>query len=267
MPAGFLRLALRKVRRLSGKVVLTRLPTQASTGSMTQSLFILTGSGVSAESGLGTFRDTDGLWAKFDWRELATPEAFASKPEQVHAFYNARRAGLKDARPNAAHHALAELEKAWLAQGGDFLLVTQNVDDLHEQAGSERVVHMHGELKKMRCEACGYVHDAFDEITTDLPCLNCREAGGLRPHIVWFGEMPMEMELIYDQLEACDLFVAIGTSGTVYPAAGFSQVAKQNGARCLEINLADTDTSPLFDEVRKGVATQAVPAWVADMVG
>lgn len=234
---------------------------------MTQSLFILTGSGVSAESGLGTFRDTDGLWAKFDWRELATPEAFASKPEQVHAFYNARRAGLKNAKPNAAHLGLAELEKAWLARGGEFLLVTQNVDDLHEQAGSERVVHMHGELKKMRCEICGEVHEAFDEITTDLPCLNCREAGGLRPHIVWFGEMPMEMDLIYNQLEACDLFVAIGTSGTVYPAAGFSQVAKQAGARCLEINLEETDTSPLFDEARKGPATQAVPAWVADMVG
>ena len=234
---------------------------------MTQSIFILTGSGISAESGLGTFRDTDGLWARFDWRELATPQAFAATPERVHEFYNARRAGLKAVRPNAAHQALADLEKAWLARGGEFLLVTQNVDDLHEQAGSERVVHMHGELNKMRCDRCDEVHDAFDAITTDLPCLNCREAGGLRPHIVWFGEMPMQMELIYDQLERCDLFVAIGTSGTVYPAAGFSQLAKQSGAHCLEINLDETDTSPVFDEVRKGLATQAVPAWVAGMVG
>lgn len=170
---------------------------------MLPSLIILTGAGISAESGLATFRDADGMWAKFDWRELATPEAFAAKPEKVHEFYNARRANLKDAKPNAAHLALAELEREWLKRGGDFLLVTQNVDDLHEQAGSQRLIHMHGELNKMRCEHCGYVHDAFDEITTDLPCLNCREAGGLRPHIVWFGEMPMQMDLIFDELETC----------------------------------------------------------------
>lgn len=230
------------------------------------SLIILTGAGISAESGLGTFRDTDGLWAKFDWRELATPEAFAAKPAQVHEFYNARRANLKDATPNAAHFALAELEKAWLNRGGEFLLVTQNVDDLHEQAGSERVVHMHGELKKMRCEVCGDVAEAFDEITTDLPCLNCREAGGLRPHIVWFGEMPMEMELIYSALETCAHFVAIGTSGTVYPAAGFSQVAKQAGAHCTEVNLDTTDTSPLFDTLIQGPAGDTVPAWVESIL-
>lgn len=234
---------------------------------MPQSLVILTGSGISAESGLGTFRDTDGLWAKFDWRALATPEAFASQPEQVHAFYNARRANLKSAQPNAAHIALARLEKAWLSRGGEFLLVTQNVDNLHEQAGSERLIHMHGDLTKMRCEHCGEVHDAFDEITTDLPCLNCRKAGGLRPHIVWFGEMPMEMDLIYNRLEACDLFVAIGTSGTVYPAAGFGQHARHIGARCIEINLENTETSGVFHEIRQGPATLAVPAWVADMVG
>lgn len=234
---------------------------------MTQSLVILTGSGISAESGLGTFRDTDGIWAKFDWQVLATPEGFRTQPENVHEFYNARRAGLKKAEPNAAHFALAELEKAWIARGGDFLLVTQNIDNLHDRAGSERLIHMHGELNKMRCEHCGYIHEAFDEITVDLPCLNCRQAGGLRPHVVWFGEMPLEMELIYNQLESCDLFVAIGTSGTVYPAAGFSQIAKQVGARCIEINLDDTETSPIFDEHRKGLATQAVPAWVAEIVG
>lgn len=234
---------------------------------MTSNLIILTGAGISAESGLGTFRDPDGLWAKFDWRELATPEAFAAKPNEVHAFYNARRAGLKTSTPNAAHHALVELERAWIARGGEFLLVTQNVDDLHDKAGSQRLIHMHGELAKMRCEHCGYVHDAFDEISVDLPCLNCRRAGGLRPHIVWFGEMPMQMDLIFDQLARCDLFVSIGTSGTVYPAAGFGQVAKEAGARCIEINLETTETSPVFDEVRNGQATQAVPAWVAEMVG
>lgn len=234
---------------------------------MTQSLVILTGSGVSAESGLGTFRDTDGIWSKFDWQVLATPEGFANQPDEVHAFYNARRANLKGAKPNPAHYALAELEKAWLARGGEFLLVTQNVDNLHELAGSERLIHMHGELTKMRCEHCGYVHEAFDEITVDLPCLNCREAGALRPHIVWFGEMPMEMDLIYNRLEACDVFVAIGTSGTVYPAAGFSQIAKQVGAKCIEINLEATETTSLFDEIRQGKASEAVPAWVAEIVG
>lgn len=233
---------------------------------MLPSLIILTGAGISAESGLATFRDADGIWAKFDWRELATPEAFAAKPEQVHDFYNARRANLKDAKPNAAHFALAELEREWIKCGGEFLLVTQNVDDLHEQAGSQRLVHMHGELNKMRCEHCGYVHDAFDVITTDLPCLNCREAGGLRPHIVWFGEMPMQMELIFDALENCRHFAAIGTSGTVYPAAGFSEVARNAGAHCTEINLEITDTSPVFHRIIPGPAGETVPAWAREML-
>lgn len=233
---------------------------------MPPSLIILTGAGISAESGLATFRDADGMWAKFDWRELATPEAFAAKPEKVHEFYNARRANLKDAKPNAAHLALAELEREWLKRGGEFLLVTQNVDDLHEQAGSQRLIHMHGELNKMRCELCGFVHDAFDEITTDLPCLNCREAGGLRPHIVWFGEMPMQMDLIFNDLETCRQFAAIGTSGTVYPAAGFSQIARQAGAHCTEINLEVTDTSPVFDRIIAGPAGETVPEWVAELL-
>lgn len=233
---------------------------------MPSTLIILTGAGISAESGLGTFRDKDGIWANYDWRELATPEAFETKPEEVNAFYNARRANLKNAAPNAAHLALAELEKAWIKLGGEFLLVTQNVDDLHEQAGSERVLHMHGELKKMRCEHCGHVTEAMDEITTDLPCLNCRRAGHLRPHIVWFGEMPMDMELIYPALESAALYAAIGTSGTVYPAASFCQVAREAGAHCVELNLEATETSGFFDEQKFGPASKVVPEWVADVV-
>lgn len=229
---------------------------------MTGSLVILTDAGISAESGLGTFRDTDGLWAKFDWQALATPEAFAAEPFKVHEFYNARRANLATARPHAAHEALARLERDWLARGGDFLLVTQNVDDLHEQAGSQRLVHMHGELKKMRCEACHTVATAFDEIGTDTPCPRCRQPGFLRPHVVWFGEIPLEMDLIFQALESCTHFVAIGTSGTVYPAAGFSEIARRAGAHLTEINLAETDTSPVFDSHITGPASAAVPAWV-----
>ena len=229
---------------------------------MTGSLVILTGAGISAESGLGTFRDTDGLWAKFDWQALATPEAFAAQPFKVHEFYNARRANLATARPHAAHNALARLELDWLARGGDFLLVTQNVDDLHEQAGSQRLIHMHGELKKMRCEACHTVATAFDAIGTDTPCPRCQQPGFLRPHVVWFGEIPLEMDLIFQALETCTHFVAIGTSGTVYPAAGFSEIARRAGAHLTEINLAETDTSPVFDSHITGPASAAVPAWV-----
>ena len=233
---------------------------------MTGSLVILTGAGISAESGLGTFRDTDGLWAKFDWQELATPEAFHARPHTVHEFYNARRANLAEATPNAAHDALARLERDWLARGGEFLLVTQNVDDLHEQAGSQRLVHMHGELKKMRCEACHTVAAAYDTIGTDSPCPRCQQPGFLRPHVVWFGEIPLEMDLIFRTLETCTHFAAIGTSGTVYPAAGFSEVAKRAGAHLTEINLAETETSPVFDTHVSGPASTAVPAWVTNLL-
>ncbi|MFS2316574.1 NAD-dependent deacylase [Maricaulis sp. D1M11] len=231
---------------------------------MSGHLVILTGAGVSAESGLGTFRDTDGIWSKFDWRELATPEAFAAKPHEVHAFYNARRKNLVTARPNAAHQALAELEAAWIARGGEFLLVTQNVDNLHETAGSERLVHMHGELSRMRCTNCHATGEAPKELSSLDTCSACGSTGTLRPHIVWFGEMPLQMELIYSQLESCNLFVSIGTSGTVYPAAGFSQVARDAGARCIEINLEETDMSPVFHEHRLGKASEAVPAFVRE---
>src|SRR3954469_24281844 len=181
-------------------------------------IFVLTGAGVSAESGLGTFRDKagTGIWARFDPMTLATPEAFARDPAQVHAFYNMRRRNLIGAEPNPAHLALAQLEAGLAESGGDLFLCTQNIDDLHERAGSQRVVHMHGELLKARCMACGGIMPWHDDLRVEVPCPSCRHSGGLRPHVVWFGEMPLEMDAIYDALLAADLFVAIGTSGSVY---------------------------------------------------
>ena len=173
-------------------------------------IFVLTGAGVSAESGLGTFRDKDGLWSRFDPMKLATPEAFARDPDQVHAFYNMRRQNLLSAEPNAAHRALARLEAALAERGGSLFLCTQNIDDLHARAGSERVVHIHGELLKARCTACGETMPWRDDLSVEVPCPSCRHSGGLRPHVVWFGEMPLEMDAIYDALlgPTCSLLLA-----------------------------------------------------------
>ena len=221
-------------------------------------IVVLTGAGISAESGLGTFRGAGGLWENHRVEEVATPEAFARDPGLVYRFYNARRAQLLsgDVQPNAAHLALAELESRF---PGNFALVTQNVDNLHERAGSRRLYHMHGELAKMRCQATGSVAPApaaFDGAST---CDCCGDAGNLRPHIVWFGEMPMYMAEIDALLSDCDLFVAIGTSGTVYPAAGFVQLARRAGATTLEINPDPTDASSMFDTHWRGPATREVP--------
>jgi len=225
-------------------------------------IVILTGAGVSAESGLGTFRDTGGIWEKFDPMTLATPEGFAADPDTVHAFYNARRNDLLAAEPNAAHHALAALETAWRDDDrGEFSLVTQNIDDLHEQAGSDPL-HMHGELFKGRCQACGHVFTHRDALSTGRACEACARAGGLRPHVVWFGEMPLGLERIYDALARCDLFAAVGTSGTVYPAAGFVQEALQAGAHTVELTLEPGEVSPLFAEHHHGPASTRVPGWV-----
>lgn len=226
---------------------------------MSDTLVILTGAGISAESGLGTFRDTDGIWSKFDWRKLASPEGFAEDPEAVHAFYNARRQGLLEAAPNAAHRALAELEARW---PGELLLVTQNIDDLHERGGSTDVVHMHGELLKARCEACEAVFGCRADLSVSTPCPDCSEAGHVRPHVVWFGEMPLALEQIYETLLRCDLFVAIGTSGAVYPAAGFVQEARLAGARTVELSLEPGEVSAAFDERIYAPATEATPAFV-----
>jgi NAD-dependent deacetylase len=235
------------------------------TGLAFHRIVILTGAGISKESGLDTFRDADGIWAKVRLEDVATPEAFARNPAQVQAFYNARRRALRNGNiaPNAAHRALAELERQ---HPGEVLLVTQNIDDLHDRAGSRHLVHMHGELFKARCTGCERVHDWRDdiEIATDSSC--CGAPSGLRPHVVWFGEMPLEMDRISAALAACDLFVSIGTSGTVYPAAGFVQEARFAGAHTVELNLEPSDGHSLFADRRYGPATQIVPAYVEELL-
>lgn len=225
-------------------------------------ILILTGAGISADSGVATFRDTGGIWAKYDYREVATPEGFAANPALVHEFYNLRRQGLGTVRPNKGHEALARLERDVGQEGGTVTLVTQNVDDLHERAGSRNLIHMHGELAKIRCEHCGTVEHWHEYLSTETSCPACHNKQGLRPHIVWFGEMPMYMEAIYDALGEADLFVSVGTSGSVYPAAGFVAEAKQQGIPCVELNLEPSDNAYLFDETRYGRAEEIVPVWV-----
>lgn len=228
-------------------------------------IFVLTGAGISAESGLGTFRDKagEGIWARFDPMKLATPEAFARDPDLVHEFYDARRENLLAAAPNAAHAALARLE---VALGEDLTLVTQNIDDLHERAGSRRVVHMHGELLKARCGACETVVAWRAALGREAACAACGRIGRMRPHVVWFGEMPLAMREIEEALARADLFIAIGTSGSVYPAAGFVDIARRGGIRTCEVNLEPSDNARLFDEARYGPASQAVPAWVDEIL-
>jgi NAD-dependent deacetylase len=229
-------------------------------------IFVLTGAGVSAESGLSTFRDKDGLWARFPIEEVATIQGYERNPRRVLDFYNLRRANLAGAQPNPAHVALAQLEAFWAERGGEVTLCTQNIDDLHEQAGSRRVIHMHGELKKTRCHDCGHVTLADGDLSVELGCSACGRIGGLRPHVVWFGETPLEMDAIYEALAGADLFAAIGTSGAVYPAAGFVAAARQAGIPTLELNLAPSDNAGLFDAARYGRASETAPAWVAEMI-
>ncbi len=231
-------------------------------------IFVLTGAGVSAESGLGTFRDKSGtgLWARFDPMKLATPQAFARTPEAVHEFYNFRRRNLLTAKPNAAHIALSRLQGEMQARGGKVTLVTQNIDDLHERGGAEDVVHMHGELLKARCAACGALRLQREDLTIAHGCEACGRAGTMRPHVVWFGETPLFMEEIHAALTTADLFVAIGTSGAVYPAAGFVSLARRLGVRCCEINLEPSDNAAEFDERHYGAASETVPAWVATLL-
>jgi NAD-dependent deacetylase len=227
-------------------------------------IVILTGAGVSAESGLATFRGADGLWEGHRVEDVATPEAFARDPTLVHAFYDARRAKLDTVLPNDAHRALARLDSEW---PGELLLVTQNVDDLHERAGSKRLLHMHGELTKGWCLRCNERFGWAGPMGSSAQCPSCDTAGIVRPDIVWFGEMPYEMERIDEALRNCDLFVSIGTSGAVYPAAGFVQTARYCGARTLEMNLEPSLGSYMFDESRNGPAGELVPAWVEELLG
>jgi len=225
-------------------------------------IVILTGAGISKESGLDTFRDADGIWAKVRLEDVATPEAFARDPETVHAFYSDRRQGLLSGNvaPNAAHAALARLEAEW---PGEVFLVTQNIDDLHERAGSENLLHMHGELLKGRCLACGSVCPWDEAMTVMSTCPACAEIGSMRVHVVWFGEMPFGMERIYQALARCALFLSVGTSGNVYPAAGFVEEVRANGsARTVELNLEPSEGFSLFEERIYGPATDVVPAYV-----
>lgn len=222
---------------------------------------VLTGAGVSAESGLPTFRDADGLWEGHDPMTVATPEAFEADPDLVHRFYDERRAVLGRVEPNAAHVALAVLEQHL---GDDLYLVTQNVDDLHERGGSQRVHHMHGRLRAAWCTICGRRHEWTLSLGDRPPCPACGRPG-LRPDVVWFGEMPYDMDSVQRAVFDCDLFVAIGTSGLVYPAAAFVHYAIGNGADTLELNLAPDAVSD-FAAVRKGPATETVPAWVEEML-
>ena len=227
-------------------------------------MVILTGAGISAESGLPTFRDKDGLWEGQRVEDVACLEAFARDPERVQRFYNLRRAALNNVEPNAAHQALARLQQAW---PGRVTLITQNVDDLHERAGSTEVIHMHGELRKALCTHCGHRMEWLDELHGSTPCPACECRHDLRPDIVWFGEIPYHMERIDAAVGAAGIFAAIGTSGLVYPAAGLVHLAKSAGARTLEINNTQTQVSGCFDRHLIGPATLQVPRWVEELIG
>ena len=227
-----------------------------------ENIVILTGAGISAESGLETFRASDGLWSNHKIEDVCTPEALARNPDLVHDFYDMRRAALATVAPNPAHEALARLERDW---PGRVLLVTQNVDDLHERAGSHNVLHMHGELKSALCAACGHRLDWQESLPPGAICPAC-VAPLLRPDIVFFGEIPYQMERIEEALAGASLFVSIGTSGAVYPAAGFVRIARATGVDTLELNLEPSAGSGWFDECRHGPASLIVPAWVDELL-
>lgn len=226
-------------------------------------IVILTGAGISAESGLETFRAEDGLWAQHRVEDVATPEGYARDPEAVIAFYNARRAQAAKAEPNAAHRALARLEEAF---PGEVLVVTQNVDDLHERGGSRAVIHMHGSLKSALCATCGHRWEAPSVMKVGDACPRCTQPTA-RPDIVWFGEMPYQMEEIFDHLSEAEVFASIGTSGNVYPAAGFVSEARRAGAHTIEFNLERSVIGNQFAEHRTGPASQTVARWVDELTG
>jgi NAD-dependent deacetylase len=227
-------------------------------------IVILTGAGVSAESGLSTFRDAGGLWTKYDLNDVATPEGYAKNPGLVLDFYNARRVNCRDAAPNAAHRAIARLQREY---PGRVTLVTQNIDDLHERGGSPEVIHMHGQIMRALCAECGHQWGWTCDMAQDDLCHSCATMGTVRPDVVWFGEVPYRMEEIIARTGDCDLFVAIGTSGVVYPAAGFVTEARQRGVRTLEINLEPSENASAFDDRLLGSASETVPAWVEGLLG
>ena len=222
---------------------------------------VMTGAGISAESGISTFRDRGGLWEKYSVEEVATPEAYAANPSRVHEFYNMRRAHLGTVQPNEGHRALVRLERLF---GDSFTLITQNVDDLHERAGSRRVLHMHGELYKARCVECFEVVEWMGDISLDDGCRSC--SGAMRPHIVWFGEVPFFMEEeIPDACDGCAVFFSIGTSGTVYPAAGLASMVRAGGGLCVEINLETTPGSGIFQLQIEGKAGEQLPLLLGEL--
>ena len=226
-------------------------------------IVVLTGAGISAESGISTFRDKDGIWAKVDLRDVATPEGFQRNPKRVLDFYNARRKASGNARPNAAHLALARLEAEHGANGGLVTVATQNIDLLHEAAGTRNLIHMHGQGDLSLCNRCQARHPwGLEDLTVDLACPACGKAGGLRPDVVWFGEMPYHMDRIYEELGRADLFVSIGTSGNVYPASGFVAEARRSGAHTVELNLEPSEGVSLFHEAHHGPASKVVPMYV-----
>ncbi len=232
-----------------------------------KSIVILTGAGISQESGLDTFRDEGGIWSQVRIEDVATPEAFRRDPERVQAFYNARRSQLVNSNvsPNAAHRALARLEADY---AGDVYIVTQNIDNLHEEAGSNNLIHMHGELLKARCLDCAGVAPWTGDLGDGEVCPACAGNNKLRPHVVWFGEMPLYMDEIYGLLDDCGLFISIGTSGNVYPAAGFVQHARNyDETRTVELNMEPSEGATFFAEARYGPATEIVPAFVDEILG
>ncbi len=206
------------------------------------------------------------MWAKYDYREVATPEGFAANPALVHSFYNDRRRALPGVDPNAAHHALAELECGLEACGGRLTLVTQNVDDLHERAGAKNLLHMHGELSKSICAACSDVREWREDLSIETACPACERAGSMRPYVVWFGELPRFMHEAVAAISEADLFVSIGTSGSVYPAAGFVSEARALNIAATELNLEPSENAQLFTDSRYGPATQIVPQWVGELL-
>lgn len=227
-----------------------------------EKIVILTGAGISAESGLGTFRDAGGLWSQYRIEDVATPEGFARDPAMVQTFYNQRRAKAASAAPNPAHKALARLQRYW---PGTVVIVTQNVDELHEKAGATGVLHMHGELARALCGACGHRWRAPDEMAPDEPCPACGAVQG-RPDVVWFGEMPYHMDRIQRHVAQAGIFAAIGTSGQVYPAAALVHDAAMAGAHTVELNLEPSELTAHFEETRLGPASQVVPEWVEDLL-
>ncbi len=231
----------------------------------TDPIVILTGAGISKESGLDTFRDVDGVWSRYSLEDVATPEGYYRNPGLVHEFYNARRRNLLDPeiQPNPAHFALARLERDW---PGGVLVVTQNIDDLHERAGSRNLIHMHGELFKVRCGHCETVRDYREDLSVEVVCGDCGTTGKVRPHVVWFGEIPLEMERIYVALAECTLFVSIGTSGAVYPAANFVREARVQGAHTVELNLEPSAGTPVFHRAIHGPASEVVPSFVDEVL-